>query len=144
MADKREGPRFAVAFDEVAWEREVGRLGTGSRARVAAEAARRVLERDGVRRDQLARCKPRASDGTELGGLVKVRLPLDRPASEAPFGLVLEPFMGADERLGLRVIAFGERHPQRPATRSVYERAHDRRHGRWPTPDSGSAPQDAS
>jgi hypothetical protein len=30
------------------------------------------------------------------------------------------------------MIAFGERHPSNPASRTVYERAHKRIHGRYP------------
>jgi len=131
--DTPGGPRFAVAFDDDLWEREVGRLAPNSRGRVAAESARRVLEREGAARDWLAACEPDSADGTRLGGWVKLRIPLGRPASEAPYGFVLEPALDADGRLSLRPIAFGERHPARPATRSVYERAHNRRHGAWPT-----------
>lgn len=138
MVDRKDGPRFAVSFDEHAWAQEVGRLATRSPGRRVAEAARRTLERDGIGEDQLARCKALAGDGTELGGCVKARLPLFGPASEAPFGLVFEPFLDRDGRLGLRVLAFGERHPKRPTTRSVYERAHNRRHGSWPHPLRGT------
>jgi len=63
---------------------------------------------------------------------VKVRVPLNKPASEAPWGFVLEPALGTEDGLVLRPIAFGERHPIQRWSRSVYERAHRRLHGRYP------------
>ncbi len=133
MHDILGGPRFAVTFDDELWRREVGRLAQKSRARSAAEVARRVLEREGIHRDRLAACEPEAADGTRLGGCVKLRVPLGRPASEAPYGFVLEPALDEEGRLKLRLLAFGLRHPDRPATRSVYERAHNRRYRTWPS-----------
>jgi len=51
----------------------------------------------------------------------------DTPPSQRPYGFVFIP-----TREGvLALVAFGERHP-RPGTRSVYERAHKRLHGRYP------------
>jgi hypothetical protein len=38
----------------------------------------------------------------------------------------------SDGSLSLNLVAFGERHPDNPATRTVYERAHKRLHGRYP------------
>lgn len=134
MADSRRGLRFAVVFDEDLWAREVGVLARNSRRRTVVETARRALERDGVAWADLARCEPHAMDGTRLGGCVKLRVPVGKPPSEAPFGFVLEPARDEAGRLALRVLAFGERHPARPSERSVYERAHNRRHGAWPTP----------
>lgn len=133
MDDTRGGPRFAIVFDEVLWQREVERLAANSGARLAAEAARRVLERDGAAPEWLAQCEPGEADGTRLGGCLKLRVPLGRPASEAPYGFVLEPTRNANGRLALRPIAYGERHPDRRATRSVYERGHNRLHGVWPS-----------
>lgn len=52
------------------------------------------------------------------------------PPSERPFGFVFRPGRG-NGRLILDLLAFGERHPQ-PGSRSVYERAHKRLHGRYP------------
>jgi hypothetical protein len=133
VVDKRGGPRFAVAVDGDVWTQEVERLKAGSSGRVAAEVAWRVLERDGARKDELAACEPEAADGTRLGGCVKLRIPLGkRASSEAPYGLVFEPSLDGRGRLALGVLAFGERHPVREATRSVYERAHRRLHGEWP------------
>lgn len=55
----------------------------------------------------------------------------DGRPSARPFGLVFAAGVDAEGRIYLELIAFGERHP-RPATRSVYERAHKRLHGRYP------------
>ena len=102
MSDIPAGPRFAVVFDDDLWRREVGRLAPNSRGRIAAEAARRVLERDGVHKDRLAACEAEAADGTRLGGLVKLRIPLGGPAPAAPYGFVLEPALDEAGRLELR------------------------------------------
>jgi hypothetical protein len=66
-----------------------------------------------------------------LTGLVKAYVPISRSAaSQRPFGFVFSP--GRDHHGAyLAFVAFGERHP-RPGTRSVYERAHKRLHGRYP------------
>ncbi len=54
----------------------------------------------------------------------------DAPPSQRPFAFVFAPVgVGADPYL--RLVAVGERHP-RPGTRSVYQRAHKRLHGRYP------------
>ena len=53
-------------------------------------------------------------------------------ASEAPFGFVFQLAQDPDGGLVWNFIAFGERHPDNPVTRTVYERAHKRLHGRYP------------
>lgn len=74
------------------------------------------------------------SDGTSLPLCWKLYVPLDASGpSAAPYGFVFELI----ETLGgvaLSLIAFGERHPINPNTRTVYERAHRRLHGRYPPP----------
>jgi hypothetical protein len=55
----------------------------------------------------------------------------DAPPSLRPYAFVFAPRPNP-ERPYLGLVAFGERHPDRPATRSVYERAHRRIHGRYP------------
>jgi hypothetical protein len=58
-------------------------------------------------------------------------VPLEAEPSQAPYAFVFairtQPASG---RVGLWLLAFGERHPV--AGRSVYERAHKRLHGRYP------------
>jgi hypothetical protein len=80
---------------------------------------------------QLLACADLGADGTSLNGLYKVYVPItDDPPSRRPLAFVFS----AVEREGevyLRLQAFGERHPLR-GTRSVYERAHKRLHGRYP------------
>ena len=50
----------------------------------------------------------------------------------APFGFVFQLVRTSDNTLIWNFIAFGERHPDNPNTRTVYERAHKRLHGRYP------------
>lgn len=128
----RGAPRLAVRIDPTVWEEEVGRLAQGAPGRVAAERERPGLARDGIELIALMPCEPLGTDGTRLQGLVKAYVPIgDRPASERPFGFVLSA--EKDQRgTYLELVAFGERHPDLAATRSVYERAHKRLHGRYP------------
>jgi hypothetical protein len=77
-------------------------------------------------------CEKEGPDGTRLALCVKLRVPVDEEGtSEAPFGFVLG-LRQVEGRLVLRMIAYGERHPTNQATRTVYERAHKRLHGRYP------------
>jgi len=100
--------------------------------RDAAERARREIAADGVRRTTLRACRAEGDDGTRLARCLKVYVPLgDRPASERPYAMVLEVAVALDGAMTLRLIAYGSRHPQ-AGTRSVYERAHRRLHGRYP------------
>lgn len=127
----RGAARFAVRVSAAIWREEVERFAVRSPARVAAERERRRLEDDGLSVEDLQRCAADGAAGTRLGGLVKVYVPMTRArASQQPFGFVLSA--GRDDRgLYLALVAYGERHP-RPGTRSVYERAHKRLHGRYP------------
>jgi hypothetical protein len=123
--------RVAVRISASVWREEVERFDQRSRPRAMAERERRRLEAEGLGVADLERCAEAGPDGTRLGGLLKVYLPISRaPASERPFGFVFSP--GRTERGPyVALVAFGERHP-RPGVRSVYERAHRRLHGRYP------------
>jgi hypothetical protein len=78
-------------------------------------------------------CKARGDDGTKLLGCVKLHVPLGRlGASAALLGFVFQLAEDSVGNLLWNFIAFGERHPGNPATRTVYERAHRRLHGRYP------------
>jgi len=78
----------------------------------------------------LRRCDAVGHDGTRLVGCFKAYVPLHAPASSGqPFGLVFQVVV-TEAGLGLRFLAFGERHPVKPG-RSVNERAHKRFHGRY-------------
>jgi hypothetical protein len=122
---------LGVRISQDVWADEVDRLRAGSRARVAAERERVRLERDGVELEQLLACSDLGPDGTRLRGLYKLYVPIiDAPPSARPFAFVFSVAARAGE-VYLRLVAFGTRHPQR-GTRSVYERAHKRLHGRYP------------
>jgi hypothetical protein len=113
------------------WSEEVERLARSSPARLAAERKRRSLERDGIEVALLSVCEPESAAGTMLGGLVKTYVPINAgPPSARPFGFVFSPERD-DAGAYLELVAYGQRHPPR-ATRSVYERAHKRLHGRYP------------
>jgi hypothetical protein len=121
-----------VRIDPTVWDEEVGRFAEGSPGQGAAERERPGLERDGIALSRLLPCDAEGAEGTRLAGLVKTYVPIgDRPASERPFGFVFSPEQGPHDPY-LELVAFGERHPERSATRSVYERAHKRLHGRYP------------
>jgi len=128
----RKQPLVAARFHGEEWSEEVGRFDRNSPARVAAERARREIETGGVGLPWLA-CEVAGSDGTSLPNCAKLYLPLgEKGASAAPFGFVFQFVKDSDHVYTLNFIAFGERHPRNPATRTVYERAHKRLHGRYP------------
>jgi hypothetical protein len=127
----RDAISVAVRILPAVWREEVERLDNRSAGRVAAERERRALEQAGINLAHLERCSPDAPHGTRLGGLVKTYVPIrDTPPSVRPFGFVFAPTK-TDKGVYLDLVAFGERHPKR-GTRSVYKRAHKRRHGRYP------------
>jgi hypothetical protein len=123
--------RVPVRISPSVWSDEVERLDRGSAGRIAAERERPRLETLGVTIDDVLRRVDPGPDGTRLASQFKLYVPIaDAPASRRPFGFVLSP--RTDEQgLYFVVLAFGERHPRR-GTRSVYERAHKRLHGRYP------------
>jgi len=103
-----------------------------SPARVQAERARREIEA-GTASLNWQRCEAEGEGGTILPGCKKLYVPLGKQgASEAPFGFVFQLAQDPDGSLVWNFIAFGERHPDNPATRTAYERAHKRLHGRYP------------
>lgn len=123
--------RVPVRISPSVWSDEVERLDRRSAGRAAAERERPRLETLGVAIGEVLRCVDPGPDGTRLAGQFKLYVPIAAaPASQRPFGFVLSP--RTDEHgLYFVVLAFGERHPRR-GTRSVYERAHKRLHGRYP------------
>jgi hypothetical protein len=125
-------PPVSVEFREPVWEEEVQRLDERSPARVQAERARTEIEAGRASLDW-KRCQPEGAAKTKLPGCRKLYVPLDAEgASAAPFGFVFRLTKNPDGRLTWNMIAFGERHPDNPATRTVYERAHHRLHGHYP------------
>jgi hypothetical protein len=120
-----------VVFGDREWVEEVERLNRNSLARARAETARREIE---TGRSRLAwkRCEAEGPSGTRLPGCRKLYVPLGEAGpSAAPYGFVFQLVKTLDG-LAWAFLAFGERHPDNPATRSVYERAHHRLHGRYP------------
>jgi hypothetical protein len=125
-------PPVSVEFSSEEWGQEVGRLSPNSLGRAQAERARREIEA-GQTKLAWKRCEAEGRDGTRLPGCRKLYIPLDgEGASAAPFGFVFQLAQKPDGALVWNFIAFGERHPQDRRTRSVYERAHKRLHGRYP------------
>lgn len=125
-------PRVAgerLQFDDDVWAEEVDRFDPGGVAHRSAVAARRAIQRPGAT-VALRACRASAADGSRLRGCAKAYVPLEIEPSQAAFGFVFVLNARTDGRLVARLIAYGERHPQRG--RSVYERAHLRLHGRYP------------
>jgi hypothetical protein len=130
-ASGQKAPAVPLVFGSDEWAEEIERYEPRASARQQAESARREIE---AGREQLVwrPCETEGADGTRLPGCRKLYVPLGQEgASAAPYGLV---FQLARSQSGLfwNFIAFGERHPDNPSTRSVYERAHKRLHGRYP------------
>jgi hypothetical protein len=131
-APRRQLPPVSIDFGAEEWEQEVERLGQRSPARLQAQAARKAIE-GGTAKLDWKRCRAEGTDGTELPGCHKLYVPLGKEgASEAPYGFVFQLTQNPDGTLAWALIAFGERHPTNLQTRSVYDRAHKRLHGRYP------------
>jgi len=123
------GERFA--FDQDVWAEEVGRLSAAGQGHRSAVGARGEIERPAAR-IAVRPCEAEGRDGSLLAGCAKVYVPLGVEPSRAPYGFVVAIRADAGSgRVALRLVAYGERHPS-PGTRSVYERAHRRLHGRYP------------
>lgn len=132
MSPRSSPPSVPVRFDREEWLEEVERLDERSLGRIQAERARREIEA-GTASLNWQRCEAEGESGTSLPGCNKLYVPLGKQgASEAPFGFVFQLAQNPDGSLVWNFIAFGERHPDNPVTRTVYERAHKRLHGRYP------------
>lgn len=129
---RRKLSSVSIDFGTEEWEQEVERLDPHAPARVQAQSARKAIERETAKLDW-KRCRAEDADGTELPGCQKLYVPLGKQgASEAPYGFVFQLTQNPDGTFAWSLIAFGERHPSNERTRSVYERAHKRLHGRYP------------
>jgi hypothetical protein len=126
----RGGPSVEVVFGERVWREEVERFHSTSQPRVSASSARKTIE-SGRHPLDWRNCRP---DGQiPLPGCRKIYVPLRTQASsEAPYGFVFLLIRRSDRTLAWTLVAFGERHPSNPKTRTVYERAHKRLNGRYP------------
>ena len=120
-----------LVFGDTEWAEEVERYNANAVARTRAEVARREIE-SGKAKLTWRPCEPVGPDGTRLPGCRKLYVPLgDEGASTSPFGFIFL-LVKTKDGLAWALLAFGERHPKNPASRSVYERAHHRLHGRYP------------
>lgn len=129
---RRNLPHIPIRFDREEWREEVERLRERSPSRVQAELARREIEGGNTALD-LRKCEADGEGGVRLPGCMKLYVPLGRQgASESPFGFVFQLAQDPDGSLVWNFIAFGERHPRNPGTRTVYKRAHKRLHGHYP------------
>jgi hypothetical protein len=121
-----------IEFGEKEWREELERLRERSPARTQGERARREIEASPAVIG-LLKCEAYGDDATRLPGCMKIYVPLGRQAaSEAPYGFVFQLAQASDGGFIWNFLAFGERHPDNPSTRTVYERAHKRLHGSYP------------
>ena len=120
-----------LVFGDTEWTEEVERYDPNAAARTRAEVARREIE-SGRAKLAWRPCEPVGRDGTRLPGCRKLYVPLGgEGASASPFGFIFL-LVKTEDGLAWAFLAFGQRHPDNPASRSVYERAHHRLHGRYP------------
>jgi hypothetical protein len=117
------GAHLHVRFNDAWWRRDL--IASDPRGRAVARRARARFEREGVAAGKLNACLPDGPDGTQLPNCVKTYL--GPPGSDLPYGIV---FVGdlIDQRIVLRHLAFGERHPPR-GVESVYQIASKRLNG---------------
>ena len=124
MPTPRRPVTFRVRFNDALFADDLARC--RAEGQQVGRQTRVELERDGAPPHLLTSCGAEHRDGTDLPGMVKLYVPLPY----GPWGLVLQ---GATDATGLHLlaIAFGELHPSlRP---SVYDIAHHRQHGNWPS-----------
>lgn len=121
--------RLRVAFPSGVWAADVEqRYGASSRARRVADESRRRFEAEGVPEAELQACEADGPRGTQLGGCLKVYLPLGpRDPRERPFGMVFIDV--GDTEPAPVLLAYGVRHqPDGSHAEEVYDRAHRRLH----------------
>lgn len=124
-------PPAPIIFGVREWAEEVERFDPKAEARLKAQSARREIEA-ATGKPAWKPCEAQNDDGTVLPGCRKLYIPLNQEgASAAPYGFVFQ-LVKTPEGLFWNFIAFGERHASNPSTRTVYERAHKRLHGRYP------------
>jgi hypothetical protein len=132
QSGEKKLPPASVEFGSREWVEEVERFESGAIARVRAEGARREIEAED-RKLIWRPCEAEHASGAHLPGCRKLYVPLNAEgASAAPYGFVFQLVQTSDSTLIWNFIAFGERHPDNPNTRTVYERAHKRLHGHYP------------
>lgn len=112
---------FTVVIDQRRLDEDLAHSSTEARA--AGRAAADAFARDGIRRSRLHPCMPEDREGVALPGCVKTYI----PDVNGAWGMVFA--LRADEhaRVYLELLAFGQRHPKRRSTPSVYVVAAARR-----------------
>ncbi len=126
-----KAPVVPLIFGNEEWKEEVERYEPKASARQRAERARKEIEAGHGKRVWRP-CEPEGPGGTRLQGCRKLYIPLDQEGSSAaPYGFVFQ-LAKTESGFVWNFIAFGERHPDNPSTRNVYERAHKRLHGHYP------------
>ncbi len=124
-------PPAPIIFGTAEWAEEVERFDPKADPRLKAQGARKEIEA-AKGKPAWKPCEAQSDDGTRLPGCRKLYIPLDQEgASAAPYGFIFQ-LVKIEEGLAWNFVAFGERHPANSQTRSVYERAHKRLHGRYP------------
>jgi hypothetical protein len=106
---------FPVVIDQRRLDEDLGHS-TAAAQGVATAAAQR-LQRHGASRASLHPCQAEARDGTELPGCVKTYL----PDVNGAWGMVFALRADNNGRVYLELLAFGQRHPTRQSTPSVYQ-----------------------
>lgn len=137
-AESGGGDKFAVIFDEEAWEEDTksarkkavprGKKRQSKHAETLREVerARERLERDGISLDELEECDAEARDGTSLPGCYKLRLPPKDERGSFKFRMIFQ--LTADETF--LFLAYGVGHqPSRIGALDAYKRADKRLNG---------------
>jgi hypothetical protein len=121
MTDKPRDVIVPVRFDEETLATDLEHLPDAAGATMAE--LRRTIDRDGgLPKSRLKRCEPEGRDGTRLPSATKTYIPWP----DGPWGIVFQAVAHPIRPWGLRVLAYGRRHPTGPGQLSVYEIA-DRR-----------------
>lgn len=117
-----------VHFDDALFAADLARLPEA--ARTGLEAARARYEREGVAAAERRYCDAEHISGTRLLGCLKVYI----PDFAGPWRIVFQVAWLAEDLLGLEYVAAGVGHlPAGTRRPDVYQLAHYRLHGHWPT-----------
>jgi hypothetical protein len=121
VADKRREVFAPARFDEKQVEDDLAHLPDG--AATALRSLRRDIDRDGgIAASRLKKCEAEGRDATNLPGCLKTYVPWP----DGRYGVVFQIVAHPTRPWGLRMLAYGRRHPTGPGQLSVYQIA-DRR-----------------
>lgn len=112
---RRGDVTFPVVIDQRRLDEDLAHSTPAAQA-VATAAAQR-LTGHGASRASLHPCQAEARDGTNLPGCAKIYL----PDVNGAWGMVFALRADNNGRVYLELLAFGQRHPQRQSTPSVYK-----------------------